>query len=89
MSNWNRTFKMDAVNADGYKATAQVWSAISDAGVAIGSLDIGVDTDHGHASIRLALTPKQMHDIAFNLNVHANRLEELKAEAALLAQEAA
>jgi hypothetical protein len=89
MSNWKRTFKMDVVNVDGHNACAQVWSAITDASNALASIGISVDTDHGHASIRMALTPQQMHDLAFNLNVHANRLKELEAEAAALTQEAA
>lgn len=91
MNNWKRTFKMDAVNIEGYMASVQVWTAITDspASTATGSLDISVDSAHGHATIRMDLTPQQMHDIAFNLNVHANRLKELEAEAAARAQEAA
>ena len=91
MSNWKRTFKMDDIHIDDYKATAQVWTAITDApgARAIGSLDISVDTDNGHASIRMNMTPQQMHDLAFNLNVHANRLKELTDEAETLKLEAA
>ena len=91
MTNWKRTFKMDAINVDGYKATAQVWTAITDAPKcrALGSHEISVDSDNGHASIRMNMTPQQMHDLAFNLNVHANRLKDLAIEADTMVQEAA
>ena len=91
MSNWNRTFKTDAINDDGHKATAQVWTAITDAprARALGSLDLSVDTDKGHASIRMSLTPQQMQMLADLLFDHAYRLDRLTAEAKTLTQEAA
>jgi hypothetical protein len=90
MNTWDRTFKLDVVKVDGYKASAQVWTAItSDNSTAAGSLEITVDSAHGHAQIRLSMTPQEMHDVAFNLNVHANRLKELEAEVATLTKEAA
>ena len=90
MNTRDRTFKMDVVKIDGHNACAQVWTAItSDNSTAAGSLEITVDSAHGHAQIRLSMTPQQMHDVAFNLNVHANRLKELEAEVATLTKEAA
>ena len=91
MTNWKRTFKMDAINADGYKATAQVWTAITDTPKcrALGSLEISVDSDNGHASIRMSLTPQQMQMLADLLFDHAYRLDRLTDEAKTLTQEAA
>ncbi len=91
MSNWNRTFKNDAINVDGYKATAQVWTAITDAPKcrALGSLEISVDSDNGRASIRMNMTPQQMQMLADLLFDHAYRLDRLTDEAKTLTQEAA
>ena len=90
MNTWDRTFKLDVVKIDSYNAIAQVWTAITaDNSTAAGGLEITVDSAHGHAQIRLSMTPQEMHDVAFNLNVHANRLKELEAEVATLTKEAA
>jgi hypothetical protein len=91
MNNWDRTYKCDEVMIDGIKSGAQVWTAIisGPSPRAAGSLDITVDSAHGHAQIRLSMTPQEMHDLAFNLNVHANRLKEFEAEVATLTKEAA
>jgi hypothetical protein len=91
MSNWSRTFRADEVNLDGRRSCANVWTAIHDEPTvrALGKVEIHVDSDHGQSVAAIYMTPKEMHEFAFNLNVHANRLEELEAEAALLVREAA
>ena len=91
MKNWDRTFKKDEVRIDGYRGSVDVWSAIHETPAirALGKIEIHIDSDHGSATTSFYMTPQQMHDLAFNLNVHANRLKELEAEAAALTQEAA
>jgi len=90
MNHWERTYQKDDIRIDSYMTSISVYSAISHEGKAVATLNIEVDSDNGHSSIRVTLTPAQMHSIAAALTKHAARIEnELAAEAAVIEQKEA
>ncbi len=90
MNHWERTYQKDDIRIDGYMTSICVYSAISDEGKAVATLNIELDSENGHSSTRVTLTPAQMDSIAAALTRHADRLEnDLFAEAAAIAQKAA
>lgn len=90
MNHWERTYQKDDVQIDGYMTFICAYSAISNEGKAVATMNIEVDRENGHSSTRVTLTPAQMHSISKALTRHADRLEnDLAAEAAAIAQKAA
>ncbi len=90
MNHWERTYQKDGVQIDGYMTFICVYSAISNEGKAVATMNIEVDRENGHSSTRVTLTPAQMHSIAKALTRHADRLEnDLFAEADAIAQKEA
>lgn len=90
MNHWERTYQKDEIRMDRYMTSICVYSAINHEGKALATLNIDVDSDNGHSSTRVTLTPAQMHSIAAALTKHAARIEnELAAEAAVIEQKEA
>ena len=90
MNHWERTYRTDDIRIDGYMTSICVYSAISNEGKAVATMNIEMDSKNGHSSNRVTLTPAQMHSIAKALTRHADRIEnDLAAEAAAIAQKEA
>lgn len=88
MSHWDSTYEINRVAvSDG--ASADVWTAISDMGNLVGTLEIDIRVSNGHSRSSIALTSEQMKEVAWMLNRHANRLDVLKHELDYLQTKAA
>ena len=90
MNHWERTYQTDDIRIDGHMTSICVYSAISNEGKAVATMNIVMSSKNSHSSTRVTLTPAQMHSIAKALTRHADRLEnDLAAEAAAIEQKEA
>lgn len=89
MIHWDRTYQRTEVSVGDFSPVAQVWSAITDRRKLHGSLSIRFRHEHGSSESNIHLTALQMRALASTLNIHADRLDELKHEIDFLQTDAA